>query len=519
MRKRKGVAQVLIGLLLVAALVLIPMACKAPEEAPPAAPPEEVAPPAAPPAEEAIVRPPGWVLTLDEIPEIENKTPIHIGLMSGAVPETILSFLDNFSEKTGVPVTHEFLEATLMYSKINTELVAGTGVYDIFNPEATATCEWSPYMRDFWELAEMYEPGGRKALEVDLEGYHPLIIRTASDPSGAFYGLPFYRYSQTFTYRQDILEDPIEKAAFKEKYGYDLAPATTWDQVRDMGEFFTRKKGELLKGEPLEWDFYGMALMAGRSDINDEFFTMVNGLGGEWTRSVYDENGKLTGFKITKEDKAILKESVEIYQSLMPYVTPGCESHTWDLVAEEMAGGRIAIAPTQWAELWTWCFGVEDTIPGAKLGSAPCVGGRPYYGCFYNAVSAESKNPEAAYWFSRYMGSYECQMEAAEAGWNSIRLDVLLDSQWDAPEWQTGNLMNRDPVEQVLAAWEKQSPYVEDVFNYCSFAAGKVYEQEIIILHDAAIGELTAQECVDSMTASRIELQTRFGKLPITEEK
>ena len=49
MRKRKGVAQVLIGLLLVAALVLIPMACKAPEEAPPAAPPVE-APPVAPPA-------------------------------------------------------------------------------------------------------------------------------------------------------------------------------------------------------------------------------------------------------------------------------------------------------------------------------------------------------------------------------------------------------------------------------------------------------------------------------------
>ena len=44
MTKRKSVVQVLIGLLLVAALVLVPMACKAPE-APPAAPPEEVAPP------------------------------------------------------------------------------------------------------------------------------------------------------------------------------------------------------------------------------------------------------------------------------------------------------------------------------------------------------------------------------------------------------------------------------------------------------------------------------------------
>ena len=51
MRKRK-VVQVLIGILLVAALVLVPVACKAeaPEVAPPVAPPEEVVAPAAPEA-------------------------------------------------------------------------------------------------------------------------------------------------------------------------------------------------------------------------------------------------------------------------------------------------------------------------------------------------------------------------------------------------------------------------------------------------------------------------------------
>ena len=59
MRKRK-IIQVLIGLLLVVALVLTPMACKAPEAPPVAppveAPPEEVAPPVAPPEEVKVVK-------------------------------------------------------------------------------------------------------------------------------------------------------------------------------------------------------------------------------------------------------------------------------------------------------------------------------------------------------------------------------------------------------------------------------------------------------------------------------
>ena len=41
-------------------------------------------------------------------------------------------------------------------------------------------------------------------------------------------------------YRRDLFDDPKEKAAFKGKYGYDLAAPATYDQLRDIAEFFTR---------------------------------------------------------------------------------------------------------------------------------------------------------------------------------------------------------------------------------------------------------------------------------------
>ena len=37
-------------------------------------------------------------------------------------------------------------------------------------------------------------------------------------------------FIKVYLYRKDLFEDPDIQAAFKEQYGYDLAPATTFDQ-------------------------------------------------------------------------------------------------------------------------------------------------------------------------------------------------------------------------------------------------------------------------------------------------
>ena len=44
----------------------------------------------------------------------------------------------------------------------------------------------------------------------------------------------------------------------------------TWDNYKDMGEFFKRKKGELLMNKPLDDDFYGVEFQVGKGY---DFFT------------------------------------------------------------------------------------------------------------------------------------------------------------------------------------------------------------------------------------------------------
>lgn len=58
--------------------------------------------------------------------------------------------------------------------------------------------------------------------------------------SGKYYGFPTEGDADGWAYRKDLFEDPANMAAFKAKYGYDLAVPTTWAQLMDIAKFFTK---------------------------------------------------------------------------------------------------------------------------------------------------------------------------------------------------------------------------------------------------------------------------------------
>jgi len=514
MRKRK-IVQVLIGLLLVAALVLIPMACKAPE-APPVAPPVE-APPVAPPAVKIKA-----FKGLADIPEIENKRPIHVALEAGGVAEFQLKLLEAFSERTGVPITYELMLMAVCYPKIMPELIAGTGAYDCVVTETTWSNEWDPYLYDLAELSEMYEPGGVAALELDLAGISATQLRCASTRDGVIKGLPYYTFDCGQFIRQDVLDDPIEKEAFKARYGYELVIPTEYQELYDQSEFFTRKKGELLKGEPLEWDLYGCALMAGKfPHVHDELQAMVWGAGARFMRPVRDAAGIVVGFEITKSDVDQLLWALEYYHSLMKFASPGCTTGFWDFVTMQFIEGYTINVPFLYISLNQWATDVEANIPGAELALYPCVGepylGLGYVGNFYQGVTRASENPEAAFWLARYLSSWEGQLEFGEAGWPVIRTDFYEHPKYETEEWW-GRVGMKS--EFLLDLWDNYltPEFCDDVFNFNSSAAGRIYEMHILPMHESAVGLKTPENACKYIISQEIELQTKFGELPLTVE-
>jgi len=183
---------------------------------------------------------------LKDIPEIKNKKAIHVALADLA--DICVPYLKKFTEKTGVEVTHEIIVFNALYAKEIMELQARTGAYDIVVTESSWTNEWKNYLYPIGDLSLKYDPKGLTGLQGYLAGFDPGMLRMASTRDGVLMGIPVQTYTMVMAYRKDVFEHPAEMANFKKIYGYDLAPAITWEQILNQAEFFTREKGNKLKG-------------------------------------------------------------------------------------------------------------------------------------------------------------------------------------------------------------------------------------------------------------------------------
>ena len=459
---------------------------------------------------------PAWSddgFTLADIPEIESKEPIHVALEAGGAADLIIPYLQRFSDATGVPVTSESMVFATLYSKEVVELQGRTGAYDVVVTETSWTNEWKDYLFPLHELAEKYDPAGVEGLKSYLAGHDAGLLRMASARDGTLVGVPYYTYTQISIYRDDLFGDPTEQAAFKAKYGYDLAPATTWEQLRDQGEFFTRKKGETLKGAVLDKDFYGLSLMAGRfPHVQDELTAMIWSKDAHWASPVR-EGGELAGFRITDADKAAQEWAFGLYQELMAFAPPGTENAFWDFATAQFVEGNTAIIPLMYNGLWNWASDVALKVEGAKAAAAPVVGMRPYTGAFHFAPSRDSGNPEGAYWLLKYIGSAATQKEMIEGGWAGTNVDVLsgsdktIDVKYKEYGW----------IQPTLVQWEAQKPDVDDYLHFNSGAFGKLYEQMTIIGHENATKVTTPEESVAAWVKSFGRLQKKYGELPVVE--
>jgi multiple sugar transport system substrate-binding protein len=126
--------------------------------------------------------------------------------------------------------------------------------------------------------------------------------------SGKFWAIPLEGDATGWAYRKDWFEDPKEKAAFKKKYGYDLAVPKTWAQMRDIAEFFHRPNEKR----------YGIAIYTdnGYDALVMGYENLLFGYGADWgDYSTY----KVQGYVNSKE--AI--EALKLYKDLYSFTPPG----------------------------------------------------------------------------------------------------------------------------------------------------------------------------------------------------
>ena len=332
------------------------------------------------------------ITVLDEVTPLQES-------MKGLVPE--------FEKETGIKVDYQLLNHFEVISKGQADMLSGRGAYD-------AVMVHSPQMGlllDAGVIRPIDELMGNKALTnpgLDRADFIQPAADSLTKFRGKTYGFLNWNYNVVYWARGDLFGHPDERAAFKKRYSYDLAPAKTLQQMRDIAEFFTRKKGEKLAGEALESDFYGVVLEGIKGGTT--LWTVLNAFVKNFGGDIFDAEGRPT---VNRPENVA---GVKFWADLWKFSPPGQAEYSLIDVPTVMGNG-IAAQTLAWSD---FVLGIDQP------GKSKLAGKFVYAGSPANAqskkrsaetepsgivISKHSKQPEATYLFMQWLVDKNTQQQ------------------------------------------------------------------------------------------------------------
>lgn len=323
-----------------------------------------------------------------------------------------------FEEETGITVEIEQHAFDQVIQKTTADFVGKTGFYDaILNPHVRLPTlianGWVQPIGKFLADPKLADP------EFQLENavLNRDWLYAALGQGGDLYGVPFSAHTIYLNWRQDLFDNPEEQQAFKQKYGYDLpSPPVTMQQMWDTAEFFTRKTGDTLAGEPLQQNIYGITL-SGKRHISMlwNFYNVLYSFGGKVVEST---NGPDYGPLAINSDAGV--KALTFYRDLIiKFGPPGSLNYTWDEQLAAMQSGLAAQA-LLWADA---SYAISHDESQSQVVGKVAYSGTPIaerkivnlhqWGMF---LPVTSKNPEAAWLFLQWTQRPEVQAKLMSTG-------------------------------------------------------------------------------------------------------
>jgi multiple sugar transport system substrate-binding protein len=387
-----------------------------------------------------------------------------------------------YEKLTGVKIQIEEVPFGQLHEKMILDFASKSGNYDIVTP----LTDWSPEMIRGEYLAPLDSYIAKDPPE-DWPNAFPKALLEPQMSNGKLYGLPCHDGPIMFYYRKDLFENPKEKADFKAKYNYDLAPAETWDQFLDQCKFFTRPdKG--LTGTVL-------ASKQGGQQLPYDFFIMLWSYGGQ----IFDK-----AYHPTFNSPAGV-DALQFYVDLRNKhnVTPKA-STTYD----ETENGPIYLEGNA-ATMWHWShIAVWAEMPDRSkiigqngIGLVPVAKkGIPHttmLGYWYFAVSNASKHKDATYKAINWLTNKANDKLDAQNGTVGCRFSTYHD-----PE-----ILKQFPfypsIEKTLAAGTNTLPKVPE-YAQIDDAIG-------VAVSKVLAGETTAKAALDDAAAKVDEMMKKAG--------
>jgi multiple sugar transport system substrate-binding protein len=390
--------------------------------------------------------------------------------------------IPEYEKLTGIKVEFEEVPFAQLHEKMILDFASKAGTYDFVSP----LTDW---------VSELVRGGYLEPLDdyikndppEDWPNAFPKGLLRFQRVKGRLYGFPNHDGPVMLYYRKDLFENPKEKASFKSKYGYELAPPETWDQFLDMTRFFNRP----------DEDLWGTCIAAkqGGQQLAYDFFLMLWSFGGD----VFDSS-----MRPTFNSRAGI-DGLQYYVDLRNKweVTPKA-STTYD----ETENGPIYLNGNV-ALMWHW----SHIASWAELPDRSKIMGKNGYTVFpvgnksitpttlsiywFWGISSASRHKEETYKLIKWLSNKENDKLDAQMGTIACRLSTLHD-----PE-----ILEQFPfyanIEKSLEGGVKTTPQIPEyaqVDDIIGVACSKVIAEE-----------MSAKEALDGAAEKVEELMKKAG--------
>ncbi|MCY3020373.1 MAG: sugar ABC transporter substrate-binding protein [Planctomycetota bacterium] len=220
------------------------------------------------------------------------------------VPSRVLKEMaDEWGKNNNVEIRTAFYQWPKYQEKVYAAFASKSAAYDIIVGDS----QWlgkGAVEGHYLELTDFLK---KENLTADIE---PAALRAFCEYppySEQYYAAPCEMDACGWAYRKDLFEDAKEKEAFKGKYNRELAVPKTWQELRDIAEFFTRPDQKL----------YGVAMFTdcGQYDAVTMGFEQVM---WAWGAAYCDKDFKVEGVLNSKKGVEALEFYKELATKFMP---------------------------------------------------------------------------------------------------------------------------------------------------------------------------------------------------------
>ncbi|MEZ5669439.1 MAG: extracellular solute-binding protein [Alphaproteobacteria bacterium] len=345
-----------------------------------------------------------------------------------------------FEELTGIAVEIETTSWDQMYDKAIKDMEAGTGIYDMVYIEQDII--YAYLSRDFLVdiTQSLADNAALKAATFDEANFTTFANYFRGD-GGDLFGVPMEAFIKLYLYRTDLFNDPEIRAAFQERTGRELAPATTHEEYTEIAEFFTAW------GQEHGMELWGSTAQAhtGHPASWYEFFESVAPTFGVYNWGINaDANYAATVANGGTMNSPEAKEALRWWLHLRDIAPPESPASTWTEVGTTFAAGRAAQGLV-YGENAAWIASDESksrvvgnvgvalppTSPGVMEAAEAGTGYIGYYDGGAFGIPVTSNNKEAALLFLQFIGQNEVQ-----PGWAVAAPRITNTATYDDPQVQ-----------------------------------------------------------------------------------